>query len=429
LTVEFIDGVSAGSVVSLDLPVRIGRHANNQLVLDGEDVAGVHAELSSDEQGLRVRDLGRSVWLDGVRVLDGYARSGSRLQVGDRALRLMFGEGFAQGREAGRFGELWGVSPPMQAVFGTLSRAAVSEATVLIEGETGTGKEGAAYAIHEASSRRQGPFVVVDCGAIPENLIESELFGHEKGAFTGAVNRHQGAFEQASLGTVFLDEVGELPLDLQPKLLRVLEQKTVRRLGSGERKSVSVRIVAATNRDLRAEVQAGRFRQDLYFRLSVLKVVLPPLRSRPEDFPLLVRALLERIGASPPQMGRFLAQPFLDTLAQTPWPGNVRELRNYLERCVVMDAELPLSEGRVDPPRAPGSTPPAAQAKSEASQLVVDPSMPYEDARATAIAEFERSYLKALLERHGGNVSQAAREAGMDRVYLHRLIRRHGIKG
>jgi two-component system response regulator GlrR len=426
--VELADGPAAGSLtIAEHSPFIIGSDPNSDLGIDQPGVAPAHCELACDERGLLVRDLsGEGVWLDGVRVMQGYARDGSRLALGARTLRILFGDGPERLGTSTRFGELWGASAVMQAVFATLQRAALTEATVLIEGDTGTGKEGAAHALHEASARRREPFVVVDCGAIPESLIESELFGHEKGAFTGAVTRHFGAFEQAHGGTVFLDEVGELPLDLQPKLLRVLEQKTIRRVGSGERRSVDVRIVAATNRELRAEVQAGRFRSDLYFRLSVLKVTLPPLSARPDDVPLVVRALLERIGTTPSQLERFTSAEFIARLAAASWPGNVRELRNYLERCLVMDAEVPLGEGQ-DQPFTRSSMPPAPLAS--ASTIDVDPSLSYEEARAAAIAEFERVYLKALLARHGGNVSQAAREAGIDRVYLHRLIRRHGIKG
>jgi two-component system response regulator GlrR len=425
--VELLDGPAAGSVTLAESsPFVIGSDPKSDLGIDQPGVAPAHCELVSDERGILVRDLsGEGVWLDGVRVLEGYARDSSRLAVGPRAVRILFGDGPDRLGTGTRFGDLWGQSAPMQAVFATLQRAALTEATVLIEGDTGTGKEGAAHALHEASARRREPFVVVDCGAIPESLIESELFGHEKGAFTGAVTRHFGAFEQAHGGTVFLDEVGELPLDLQPKLLRVLEQKTIRRVGSGERRSVDVRIVAATNRDLRAEVQAQRFRSDLYFRLSVLKVVLPPLRARTDDMPLVVRALLERIGATPSQVERFTSPGFVERVTAASWPGNVRELRNYLERCVVMDAEVEFGEGEVRPPSTRSSIPPAPGTSS----IDIDASLSYEEARASAIAEFERVYLRALLARHNGNVSQAAREAGIDRVYLHRLIRRHGIKG
>ncbi len=320
------------------------------------------------------------------------------------------------------FGDLIGTSDVMRCVFSALAQCAASDATVLIEGETGTGKEGAAHAIHAASSRAHAPFVVVDCGAVANSLIESELFGHERGAFTDAVVRRTGAFEEADGGTIFLDELGELPLSLQPKLLRVLEQKTVRRVGSGEQHKLNVRIVAATHRDLRREMQEGRFRPDLYFRLSVLKVNLPPLAARKEDVPALVGVLLDRFGVNATQRARFTAPDFLASVAAAPWPGNVRELRNYLERCLVMDKELPMSELLDTQEReAPAySSPPSGQP--------IDASVSYEEARKRAIAAFERTFLEALLDRSQGNVSRAARDAGMDRVYLHRLIRRHALR-
>ena len=244
------------------------------------------------------------------------------------------------------------------------------------------------------------------------------MFGHEKGAFTGAVNKHLGAFEQAEGGTIFLDEIGELPTDLQPKLLRVLEQKTIRRVGGNDRRTVDLRIVAATNRDLRQEVNEGRFRSDLYYRLSVVKVVLPPLRARLPDLPVLARSLLERIGASPAQIARFTSLDFVERLRRGAWPGNVRELRNYLERCLVLEEEVPLTE--TDAPQTVGS--------SDRTPFV-DLSLSYTEARQHALVEFERAYLTALLAKHGGNVSQAAREAGIDRVYLHRLLRRRSMRG
>lgn len=318
------------------------------------------------------------------------------------------------------FGDLIGTSEVMRCVFAALSQCAGSDATVLIEGDTGTGKEGAARAIHTHSARANGPYVVVDCGAVAANLIESELFGHERGAFTGAHEQRRGAFEEAQGGTLVLDEIGELPLALQPKLLRVLEQKTIRRLGGSELHKVDVRVVAATHRDLRREMQEGRFRADLYFRLSVLKVALPPLSARREDIPHLARVLLSRFGASPTQLAQFTQPAFLVALTEAAWPGNVRELRNYLERCLVMDKELPMTELDTEREAPAYSSPPSGQP--------IDASVSYEQARKQAIAAFERSYLEALLDRSHGNVSRAARDAGMDRVYLHRLIRRHALR-
>ncbi len=397
----------------------LGSHPSNDLVLDEPTVSRFHCELSSSAKGVRIRDLGSTngTFVDGVRVFDAILEDGSRIQLGSRTLRLS-GQGTIQVPlpEVASFGELSGESEPMRRVFEWLSRIAASDATVLIEGETGTGKEGAAEALHLESARRDGPFVIVDCAAIPQNLIESELFGHEKGAFTGATERRSGAFEHAHGGTIVLDEIGELPSDLQPKLLRVLEQKTIRRIGSSTRISVDLRIVACTNRDLRREVNEGRFRSDLYYRLSVVKVVLPPLRERLDDLPLLSRTLLARLGAKPPQLQRFTSPEFLERLRHGAWPGNIRELRNYLERCLVLDDEAPMTEALS-----------GAETTSEAP--FVDLSLPYSEARRRSLAEFERIYLSALLEKHGGNVSRAAREAGIERVYLHRLLRRSALRG
>ena len=244
------------------------------------------------------------------------------------------------------FGKLVGASVAMRTAFALLERAAQSDVTVLLEGETGTGKGVAAEAIHRASTRAAGPFLVVDCGAIPPNLLESELFGHEKGAFTGAVARRVGAFEEASGGTIFLDEIGELAADLQPKLLRVLESKEYRRVGGNAMQKTDVRVVAATNRDLRAEVNAGRFRSDLYFRLAVVKVTIPALRERPEDIPITVETILRALGADEASAAALRTPEFFAALGHSAWPGNVRELRNYLERCLVFQEALPVSTER-----------------------------------------------------------------------------------
>jgi DNA-binding NtrC family response regulator len=281
----------------------------------------------------------------------------------------------------------------------------------LIEGETGTGKEGTAEAIHDASTRKDKPFVVVDCSAIPANLLESELFGHEKGAFTGAATRRIGAFEEASGGTIFLDEIGELPQELQQKLLRVLEQYEIRRIGSNTYERADVRVVAATNRDLRAEVNEGRFRSDLYYRLAVVKISLPALRHRPDDLPILVDRILSRLHASDAAISALKKPEFIGTLARATWPGNVRELRNYLERCLVFQEPVPLSES-----------------EGHGAVHSIDPSLPYDDARAAALADFERRYVEGLLETHSGSVSSASRAAGVSKVYLYRLINKHGLK-
>jgi DNA-binding NtrC family response regulator len=296
----------------------------------------------------------------------------------------------------------------MREVYAVLERATPTDTTILLEGETGTGKGLAAASVHKVSPRRDGPFVVVDCGAIPANLLESELFGHEKGAFTGADARRIGAFEDASGGTIFLDEIGELPLDLQPKLLRVLESRELRRVGGNRTIPVDVRVVAATNRDLRAEVNAGRFRSDLYFRLAVVKVRLPSVRERPEDIPGLVEEFLRAMAPPAEAAARLRGAEFLADLVRHPWPGNVRELRNHLERCLVFQDAGRLPEPEHAAP-APGSS-------------------PYADARRRALDEWERSYLDGLLRRFPGKVAQAAAAAGLDRAYLYKLLRKHGLK-
>ena len=240
------------------------------------------------------------------------------------------------------FGKLVGDSPAMHALFSVLRKAAATDSTVLIEGETGTGKEVTAQAIHDASDRRDGPFIVVDCGAIPGQLLESELFGYQKGAFTGAFNSRAGAFEAANGGSIFLDEIGELDLDLQPKLLRVLESRTVKRVGTTHYAPVDVRVLAATNRNLNAEVKAKRFRSDLYYRLAVVHVKIPPLRDRAEDIPLLVKTILAQLGVTGSPLQEVVAEPELaNSLAHCSWPGNVRQLRNYLEQRVALGSSVP----------------------------------------------------------------------------------------
>jgi len=319
----------------------------------------------------------------------------------------------------------------MRTLFKLLKRAAASEATVLIEGETGTGKEISAEAIHRESRRRAGPFVVVDCGAIPPQLLESELFGYERGAFTGAVQARQGAFEAASGGTILLDEIGELSLDLQPKILRALERKQIKRIGSTAYLPADVRVLAATNRSLRAEVAAGRFRSDLYYRLAVLKIQLPPLRDRVGDIPMLVENVLERLGIrNSPEASRLLAPEFVAKLSSYRWSGNVRQLRNYLERCVALgDTTLPLTDTMLPPPPGTASMPVGLGAGAGVDALPSDIfTRPFKEARDDVLNAFERRYLETQLARHDNNVSAAARASRIGRIYFYRLLWKHGLR-
>ncbi len=390
----------------------IGQERGNELVLTDPTVSRFHCELEASERGVRIKDLGslNGVFVDGVQVLDAYLRSGSALRIGRTVLRFEFAHepNPLKLSEQTRFGALRGESALMRSTFYLMERAAASDVTVLLEGETGTGKSQAARAIHDASGRRNAPFLLLDCGALPASLMESELFGHEKGAFTGAQSRRVGVFEEAQGGTVFLDEIGELPLELQPKLLHLLENREVRRLGSNSYAPVDVRLIAATHRELRAEVNAARFRADLFYRLAVLRLSVPPLRQHLEDLPHIVAELLTSLGASPVLYERFTAPDFVVRLGQLAWPGNVRELRNYLERCVVFDEEVQPSD------------------ESRGGELVapIDLSRPWADARTRALDAFERAYVEALLKAHDGNVTRAASAAGIDRAYLHRLMRR-----
>ncbi len=409
-----IEGTANGARYQSDGQVAtIGSHALCSLVIADPTVSRFHCEIRLGDDGARVRDTGslNGTVVDGVRIVEGFLRSGSVLRLGRTAVRFDFAS--IAGRlvlsSSRRFGELIGESTAMREVFAYLERLAPTNATVLLEGETGTGKTAAARSLHQSSPRRAGPFVMVDCGAIPPNLLESELFGHERGAFTGADARRIGAFEEASGGTLFLDEIGELPGELQPKLLGVLENRCVRRIGGTGAIPVDVRLIAATNRDLRSEINASRFRPDLYFRLAVVRVELPPLRRRPEDIPLLATELLGRLGAEPDRIANLLDDAMVARLTRFAWRGNIRELRNYLERSLVFE-DMPMQEGTAPRVAAP-----------------VDASLPFSDARSRAIAEFERTYLVELLERHGGRVAEAAAAAGIDRTYFYRLLRRHGL--
>jgi DNA-binding NtrC family response regulator len=332
-----------------------------------------------------------------------------------------------------RFGDVLGTTPAMRRLFALLAKAATTEATILVQGETGTGKEALAEAVHQMSRRAKAPFVVVDCGSIPHELIASELFGHAKGSFTGAAADKQGLIEAANRGTLFLDEIGELALDLQPQLLRVLDRRQVRRVGETHAIDVDIRVIAATHRDLRAMVRAGQFREDLYYRLAVVATHVPPLRERKADIPALATWFAERMGR-----GTFAQSPALsELLDRHDWPGNVRELRNVVERALSLgDATLgELGDGGGRPatgsePAEPAEPPVRRPSSGSAPGIPVGDvlDLPFKEAKAALVESFERDYLTALLARHRGNISRAASEAGIDRNYIHRLVKKYGLE-
>jgi len=422
-------------VISGDV-IRIGKVEGNDLVLPEDTVSRVHCEIIRDGKGHLLRDLHSTngTFLDGAEIREAYVRAGAVITVGTVQLKFQPYEERIEilPSEKESLGALVGKSLRMREIYGLIERIAPTEATVLIEGETGTGKDLVARTVHELSPRgkKGAPFIVVDCGAVSPTVIESELFGHEKGAFTGAVATRQGAFEQAGMagGTIFLDEIGELSLDLQPKLLRVLEQREIRRVGGNRTIKVDIRVIAATKQDLAKEVQKGKFREDLYFRLSVVPIHMPALRDRKEDLPLLVQSFLTKLDGQP----RELDESAMHTLMTHDWPGNVRELRNVLERGVYLSptggAAGPvklvqvssLATGAVDPSQAQGTA-------GAGLGGAFDPALSYRDNKEKWENEFEKRYLRWLMQRAQGNISRAAREADMDRKYLHKLLKKHAI--
>jgi transcriptional regulator with GAF, ATPase, and Fis domain len=418
LTVDREAGKSVSRTVLFDGEVcRIGTHSSNDLVLQDPAVSRFHCRLVREEGAWRVRDWGalNGTRLEGVRIRDADLPADATLTIGDSTVRV---RAVAPAEQAvvpmiPAFGQLAGTSVPMRKLFALLEKIGPSDINVLIEGESGTGKELVANEIVQRSPRADKPFVVVDCGAISPSLVESELFGHLRGSFTGADRDRIGAFEAADSGTVFLDEVGELPLELQPKLLRAIEAREIRRVGETRPRKVNVRVVSATNRDLEREVNRGGFREDLYFRLAVMSVRVPPLRERLDDLIILVRVFLQALGV--PEEERLFTPPVLAEMARHDWPGNVRELRNYVERSVVLQKAGPANR------RAMGA--------AAASTSSFDITVPFKIAKDGAIDTFERGYLTSLLEASGNNMSKAARMAGMDRMYLHRLVQKHGLRG
>jgi two-component system, NtrC family, nitrogen regulation response regulator GlnG len=393
---------------------RIGKGPENDFRLKDSAVSRNHLVIEVLPSSIRATDNGSTngAFCNGMRFTTLEVKPGSVLRIGRTEMKLLpvaSRSGSVAPSKSTRFGSLIGSSLPMREVFTMLERISQSDSDVLIHGETGTGKELCARAIHEHSGRAKAPFVVCDLVSIAPRLFESEIFGHVRGAFTGAVSTRSGAFERAQGGTLFLDEVGDLPLDLQPRLLRALERREVKRVGANIYRKFDVRVLAATNANLEASVRARTFREDLFHRLAGVQITLPPLRERPEDIPLLVDELLSRLGKDPTA----LSPGTRDMLAAHSWPGNVRELRNVVEKAIVLGG-APDALGTASPGRRPRAG-------------TVTAERPFKETKEELVTAFERDYVADLLDRCGGNVLRAAKRAGMDRAYLHRLVKKHGL--
>lgn len=451
-----LDGPDKGKEVEISKSCCTGgRSIINDLVIADKSISGTHFEIAVRDDGYRLRDLNsrNGTFVNDLQIREVYLRPGVSFRAGQTTIQFSPTGDIVEIElsKQDRFDKVVGGSSIMREIFASLERVSPSDLTCLITGETGTGKELIARGIHNASNRRSKPFVVLDCGSIPRDLIESTLFGHEKGAFTGAIGQQVGCFEQADGGTIFLDEIGELDVSLQPKLLRVLEQREIKRVGGDRTVKVDVRVLAATNRDLRSEVNSGNFREDLYFRLSVVHCELPPLRDRREDIPTIANLFLKEV-ASRRGSNMSFGQDAMAALMANTWAGNVRELRNVVERAgalsdgpVITRQDLTFGPGGPSPMVAHDLAlagvnaahsaaaqmsgvplpPPGSAASFDPSLL--KPGLAFKGAKQTVVDAFESAYLGALLERNEGNITRSAQEAGLTRYHLRELLKRHGL--
>jgi len=397
----------------------LGSGAGCDVPLSDPTISRRHLGVEPAPEGVLARDLGSTngSFVQGARFNELTLGFGTEITIGKTVLKYVPNEEAIDlgPSDAESYGALVGRDPKLRRLFRLLDDVAATDATVLIEGETGTGKELFAEEIHRHSPRKDGPFIVFDCGAVPDEQLESALFGHVRGAFTGATSDRRGAFEEANGGTLFLDEIGELPLAVQPALLRVLDKQSVRPVGGTSYTHASVRVVAATHRNLRAEIAAKQFREDLYYRVAVIRMLVPPLRDRPEDIPLLVQHFIRQFRHDRPLT---VAQEDLERLQRHLWMGNVRELRNVVERACALSRgpQLFVDDALDERPAGGGG----------AAALDID--LPFKEAKAKVVDGFERGYIDALLKRHNGNLSAAARAAEIDRKHLRELLRKHGLR-
>ncbi|MBN2193527.1 MAG: sigma 54-interacting transcriptional regulator [Polyangiaceae bacterium] len=411
----------------------LGTAPSCDVVLDDRTVSRHHCEILVSERRYLLRDLDSTngTFVNGQEIIEAVLEPGARIQVGDTELVFQPKQRFLSlgASSQDRFGDLVGTSPAMRSLFGVLERVASTRLSCVVLGETGTGKELVARGLHQASPRAMAPFVVVDCAAVTASLVEAELFGHERGAFTGADRARAGAFELAAGGTLFLDEVGELALELQPKLLRVLEHREVKRLGAAQVTDVEVRIVAATHRDLARMVAEGTFREDLYFRLAEVVVEIPALREHREDIAPIAHALLAREAEAAGGLPG-LSPDALAWLEQKSWPGNVRELRNTLRRAIALGTGTGLTardlELRGFPAR--GEPPSALPARAELSLPGDFWSLPLRQARDSWNQRLDREYLVRLMDQVAGDEERAAAASGIHLKSLQRLLRQHGVR-
>lgn len=406
--ISIVGGPDAGRSLLLEGLFTVGTSPQATLQLSDPTISRIHLELGCDSEGVRVRDTGSTngTFLEGTRITEVLVLRPTVFTLGKTSLKITpVVLPLPVGPEAVRFEGLLGESPALQRLSAALSRIAASDMTTLLVGETGTGKSLIAEALHRASPRRKGPFVAVHCEGLSPALAESELFGHVQGAFTGATRDRAGVFERAHQGTVYFDDISRLPMDLQPKLLRALEEHTVRPVGSNQELALDVRVVASAQAPLEEAVARGTFRQDLYFRVAVALLQVPPLRERKMDIGILARHFAEASGAE----NRPLPEDLLSLWMKHDWPGNVRELRNSVARWVLGEDPLPAA---------------SRPSKRLGARLK---EAPFKEAKEQVVARFEREYLASLMERHQGNVSAAAEEAGLARTYLYALLKKLGL--